>query len=629
MKKNMKNQKIYFLKKIILLIYNIFFIYIIFINKYFQLYKIPKISVFLPIYNKEKYLYRSIGSIQNQTLKDIEIVAINDGSTDKSLKILKKLAKNDTRIKIFNNDRNHGLLYSRAMGILNSSGEYLMNLDPDDKYEGNDNLEILYKIIKKSNLNYIIYLLKKISSNKLQYKIFKLKNKLQRKFNPPIITNKLIKKNLFLKAFKKFEKYIYSHKWNYCEDNIWNKIIKILSKSCMKVNRFIYIYERNRDSLMAKKINIIKKKNIIYRFKMLLELSNLNQFNINKYIKLFKDINKKSYYYNYYILKDYEIKHMLLHISMKLLKFYSNKDNTIFEVIKDYINKMSNKKIIIFKEQYKSNIDNYITYLPIYNIIKENYKKIIISINQNNQNQIIDIIDYIFPDDILILFDNIILNPNITMLLNKFTTNKKILILTQNEYIKYNNIENIIFNNINNYKLFIFYNYSYKNIKNIKKYNEVYIFPKFIFDVSNYINYKKNYKNNLLILFNKNKFKYLKKIIRNNISKYFQKVIFYDCQNITKIKKLIKIINKTQIIFTDNFFILKLSVITFTSSIILTNKEILKNQNIKLIEQLDYIKLIYNINELEKNVLNLKNKKNIFNSKFDYNNFLLFKNELK
>ena len=87
--------------------YWLLFIYIIFINKYFQLYKIPKISVFLPIYNKEKYLYRSIGSIQNQTLKDIEIVAINDGSTDKSLKILKKLAKNDTRIKIFNNDRKY------------------------------------------------------------------------------------------------------------------------------------------------------------------------------------------------------------------------------------------------------------------------------------------------------------------------------------------------------------------------------------------------------------------------------------------------------------------------------------------------------------------------------------------
>ena len=116
----------------------------------------------------------------------------------------------------------------------------------------------------------------------------------------------------------------------------------------------------------------------------------------------------------------------------------------------------------------------------------------------------------------------------------------------------------------------------------------------------------------MLILFNKNKFKYLKKIIRNNISKYFKKVIFYDYQNITKIKKLIKIINKTQIIFTDNFFILKLSIITFTSSIILTNKEILKNQNIKLIEQLDYIKFIYNINELEKNVINLNNKKNIF-----------------
>ena len=96
----------------------------------------PKVSVFLPIYNKELYLNRSINSIQNQNLKEIEIVAVNDGSTDYSLKILKQLSKNDKRMKIINNDRNHGLLYSRAMGIINSSGEYLMNLDPDDKLQG-------------------------------------------------------------------------------------------------------------------------------------------------------------------------------------------------------------------------------------------------------------------------------------------------------------------------------------------------------------------------------------------------------------------------------------------------------------------------------------------------------------
>lgn len=94
---------------------------------------IPKISIFLPIYNKGKYLKRSIESIQIQTLKDIEIILVNDCSTDNSLEILKEIAKNDSRAKIVNNNRNHGLLYSRAMGILKSKGEYLINLDPDDE----------------------------------------------------------------------------------------------------------------------------------------------------------------------------------------------------------------------------------------------------------------------------------------------------------------------------------------------------------------------------------------------------------------------------------------------------------------------------------------------------------------
>ena len=86
-------------------------------RNYFSKNKQPKISIFLPVYNKEEFLERSISSIQNQTFKNIEIVAVNDGSTDNSIKILKKLEKKDKRIKIFNNDRNHGPLYSRAMGI--------------------------------------------------------------------------------------------------------------------------------------------------------------------------------------------------------------------------------------------------------------------------------------------------------------------------------------------------------------------------------------------------------------------------------------------------------------------------------------------------------------------------------
>ena len=117
----------------------------------------PKISIFLPIYNKAKYLERSIGSIQKQTLRDIEIIPVNDGSTDNSLNILEKLAKKDSRIVIINNEKNSGSLYSRGMGILKSKGEYLMCLDPDDQIRGSNNLKYLYDKAKILNVDIITF----------------------------------------------------------------------------------------------------------------------------------------------------------------------------------------------------------------------------------------------------------------------------------------------------------------------------------------------------------------------------------------------------------------------------------------------------------------------------------------
>ena len=163
-----------------------------------ELSTLPKVSVFLPIYNKEKYLIRSITCLQNQTLKNIEIIAINDGSTDNTLKILKKLSKNDNRIKIINNDRNRGLLYSRAIGIIHCKGEYLMNLDPDDKLDSNTNLEILYNTAKISHLDYIKFLLKRIPRNNFEIKICNFRNKIQLQIEDFIITNKIIKREIFL-----------------------------------------------------------------------------------------------------------------------------------------------------------------------------------------------------------------------------------------------------------------------------------------------------------------------------------------------------------------------------------------------------------------------------------------------
>lgn len=102
-----------------------------------------KVSVIIPIYNTEKYLKKCLDSVCNQTLKDIEIICINDCSTDNSLKILEEYAKVDNRIKIINFEKNKGVAIARNTGIKASRGEYIAFVDSDDYIEL-DFLEKLY-----------------------------------------------------------------------------------------------------------------------------------------------------------------------------------------------------------------------------------------------------------------------------------------------------------------------------------------------------------------------------------------------------------------------------------------------------------------------------------------------------
>ncbi len=104
----------------------------------------PKVSVIIPVYNVEKYLRECLDSVVDQTLGDIEIICINDGSTDNSLSILTEYAQNDSRIKIINQN-NKGVAAARNLSIKESNGEFVCFLDSDDYYPANDILEILYK----------------------------------------------------------------------------------------------------------------------------------------------------------------------------------------------------------------------------------------------------------------------------------------------------------------------------------------------------------------------------------------------------------------------------------------------------------------------------------------------------
>lgn len=89
------------------------------------------ISVIVPVFNAEKQIERCIKSIQNQTYTNIEIIIINDGSTDKSIDIINKCIHDDNRVKVFD-IVNQGVSAARNLGIKVASGEYFCFIDADD-----------------------------------------------------------------------------------------------------------------------------------------------------------------------------------------------------------------------------------------------------------------------------------------------------------------------------------------------------------------------------------------------------------------------------------------------------------------------------------------------------------------
>ena len=131
----------------------------------------PKVSVIIPVYNVEPYLPRCLDSVTKQTLEDIEIICINDCSTDGSLAILQDYASKDKRIKIIDIGVNEGVSYARNTGIDEASGDYIAFLDPDDWW----NLDLAkkaYDKIVEDNSDVVQFGHNRLTDNKLtQYKI--------------------------------------------------------------------------------------------------------------------------------------------------------------------------------------------------------------------------------------------------------------------------------------------------------------------------------------------------------------------------------------------------------------------------------------------------------------------------
>lgn len=92
----------------------------------------PKVSVLLPMYNAEKYVSQAIESILNQTWKNLELIILNDASTDGSLKIATKFAEEDSRVKLVDFKQNSGIAHALNLGLSLALGEYIARMDADD-----------------------------------------------------------------------------------------------------------------------------------------------------------------------------------------------------------------------------------------------------------------------------------------------------------------------------------------------------------------------------------------------------------------------------------------------------------------------------------------------------------------
>ena len=118
---------------------------------------IPLLSIVIPVYNAEKSIVYAVRSIQNQNLVDFEIILVNDFSQDNSYNIMINLQKEDSRIKILNNTKNMGTLYSRSIGALVAKGDFSFSLDDDDLFLVPELFEVLYILAYQGNFDIISF----------------------------------------------------------------------------------------------------------------------------------------------------------------------------------------------------------------------------------------------------------------------------------------------------------------------------------------------------------------------------------------------------------------------------------------------------------------------------------------
>ena len=292
----------------------------------------PKISLIITLYNQKIYILKIYYFILRQSLKEIEIIFIDDASTDNSNLVVESLMKKDKRIIYFKNKKNKGQFYSRNKGVLSSRGEYILIIDPDDILL-NDILIKSYKIAKKYNLdivqfyhlmgdfkNYELVILNKKSGFYFQPETQKIFFEYEIRY----LWDKLIRRSIFIKSIFFMNKKFRKERFIIHNDDVACFGIFKSAHSYCQIKEIGYFYNRGIRNSTTK--NNYKPENINGRFHSLFAIMDYyyEQSEDNIYEK-----TKGGYrFFVYRIVRKYRKKISLLTYGFK----YINK------VLRKYIN---------------------------------------------------------------------------------------------------------------------------------------------------------------------------------------------------------------------------------------------------------------------------------------------------
>ena len=324
----------------------------------------PKVSIILPVYNVESYLRQCLDSIIMQTLEDIEIICVNDGSTDNSLEILQEYKNKDSRIKIINQE-NRGQGVARNIALENITGDYIGFVDPDD-YISPNMYKTLYETAIKHNCDIVeesFYIKNEIRNylkkrkNKLNLpknKIFNYKVKKNYVFSPNLaIWNKLYKTSFIKENDIKF------FETKKGEDIIFTIKSRVLASKIVYIDNADYYYRIKKDNVPKSYKNTSPIDELNRQIKFLDKIK--NALIEDKIYELIKDD-----FENYSIQKLKE-KYKILQI----------KDQKIFEqALKNVISENLFKRFK--KEIFLKNIID--TIFCVFNTIRNNQKVKVIRI---------------------------------------------------------------------------------------------------------------------------------------------------------------------------------------------------------------------------------------------------------